>query len=127
MGRVEPGPNERGFVGRMVSVTVEVPQPGNAVAVPVSALDEDGETSVVFVQPDADKPYYSQRRVAVVQRLSDSVLVSSRLDEAERKRGLQELKPGDRIVTRQAYLLRGALADVKNRAKDEQAAKTASK
>jgi cobalt-zinc-cadmium efflux system membrane fusion protein len=122
MGRVEPGINDRGVVGRMVVATIDVPQPGDTVSVPVAALDEDGETSVVFVQPDADRPYFSQRRVVVVQRLSDAVLVSSRLDDAERKRGLSELKQGDRVVTRQTYLLRGTLEDVKNR-KDEQAVK----
>jgi cobalt-zinc-cadmium efflux system membrane fusion protein len=122
MGRAEPGINDRGVVGRMVVATIDVPQPRDTVSVPVAALDEDGETSVVFVQPDADRPYYSQRRVVVVQRLSDAVLVSSRLDDAERKRGLSELKPGDLVVTRQTYLLRGALEDVKNR-KDEQAGK----
>lgn len=122
MGRVEPGVNDRGFVGRMVAVTIDVPEPGNTVAVPVSALDETGDTSVVFIQPDRDKPYYSMRRVAVVQRLPDSVLVSSRLDEAEKKRGLQELQPGDRVVTRQAYILRSTLEDLKTR-KEEPAGK----
>jgi CheY-like chemotaxis protein/multidrug efflux pump subunit AcrA (membrane-fusion protein) len=115
MGRVEPGAAEKGIVGRMVSVIIKLPQPGSTVAVPVEALDEDGETSVVFVQPDADKPYYSMRRVSVVQRLSDVVLVSSHLSEAEKKRGLQELKRGERVVTRQTYLLHGALDDLKNR------------
>ncbi len=113
IGRVENLPPEVLHPGQMVSVTVEVPRPGSTVAVPVSALDEDGETSVVFVQPDPNQSYYSERRVAVVQRLSDVVLVSSRLDEAQRKRGLRELKPGDRVVTRQVYLLRGALQDLK--------------
>jgi multidrug efflux pump subunit AcrA (membrane-fusion protein) len=119
VGRVEPDPAEKGFVGRMVAVTINLPQPGNTVAVPVSALDEDGETSVVFVQPEEGKPYYSQRRVAVVQRLTDVVLLSSQLSEANMKAGLQPLKPRDRVVTRQAYLLRGALADVKDRAKEQ--------
>src|SRR5580692_4464567 len=99
----------------MVTVTVNLPQLENTVSVPVSALDEDGETSVVFVQPEEGKPYYSQRRVAVVQRLTDVVLLSSQLSEAELKAGLQPLKPRDRVVTRQAFLLRGALEDVKDR------------
>jgi CheY-like chemotaxis protein/multidrug efflux pump subunit AcrA (membrane-fusion protein) len=114
MGRVEPGQAQRGFVGRMVAVTIDLPQRGDTVAVPVTALDEDGETSVVFIQPDADKPYYSMRQVLVVQRLAEVVLVSSRLSEAERKIGLQEIKPGDRVVTRQTFLLRAALEDLKN-------------
>lgn len=118
MGRVEPDPSQRAFVGRMIVATINLPQPGNTVAVPVSAVDEDGEMSVVFVQPDPNKPYYSLRRVSVVQRLAAVVLVSSLLTEAERKRGLQELKPGDRVVTRQTYLLRGALEDLKSQ-KDE--------
>jgi membrane fusion protein, heavy metal efflux system len=119
MGRVQPDHFEKGFVGRMVSVTINLPQPGNTVAVPVSALDEDGATSVVFVQPDAGRPYYSERRVAVVQRLSDVVLLSSRLTDTERKLGLQALTPGERVVTRQAYILRQTLIDLKNAEKDK--------
>jgi CheY-like chemotaxis protein/multidrug efflux pump subunit AcrA (membrane-fusion protein) len=118
MGRVEPGHSQKAFVGRMVAVTIELPQPGDTVAVPVTALDEDGETSVVFIQPDTAKPYFSMRRVAVVQRLADVVLVSSRLSEAERKSGLEEITPGQHVVTRQTYLLRGALDDLKNQAQE---------
>jgi cobalt-zinc-cadmium efflux system membrane fusion protein len=123
MGRVTPGRSQTAFVGRMVAVTINLRQPRNTVAVPVSALDEDGESSVVFVQPDPDRPVYSQRRVAVVQRLTDVVLVSSSLTAAEREAGLQPLQPGDRVVTRQTYLLRGALADAKNAAREKNAAK----
>jgi Cu(I)/Ag(I) efflux system membrane fusion protein len=117
MGRVTPDRFQKAFVGRMVAATIDLPQPANTVSVPVSALDEDGESSVVFVQPDPDRPYYSQRKVAVVQRLTNVVLVSSRLTPAEREAGLQPLQPGDHVVTRQTYLLRGALADAKNAAK----------
>jgi cobalt-zinc-cadmium efflux system membrane fusion protein len=119
MGRVTPDRFQKAFVGRMVAATIDLPQPANTVSVPVSALDEDGESSVVFVQPDPDRPYYSQRKVAVVQRLTDTVLASSRLTPAEREAGLQPLQPGDRVVTRQTYLLRGALADAKNAAKEQ--------
>jgi membrane fusion protein, heavy metal efflux system len=118
MGGVDNPPSAKLHVGQMVSVAVNLPQPGNTVAVPVSALDEDGSDSVVFIQPNANKPYFSQRNVVVVQRLSDVVLVSSRLDDAERKHGLQALKQGDRVVTRQTYLLRAALQDLKGKAQD---------
>jgi cobalt-zinc-cadmium efflux system membrane fusion protein len=119
MGRVTPDRFQKGFVGRMLAVTLNLPQPGNTVAVPVSALDEDGESSVVFIQPDANRPYFSQRKVAVVQRLTDVVLLSSRLTPAQLEAGLQPLQPGDRVVTRQTFLLRGALADVKNAAREQ--------
>jgi cobalt-zinc-cadmium efflux system membrane fusion protein len=112
MGRLD---NRSGKLhpGQMVTATVELEQPGNTVAVPVSAVDDDGESSNVFVQPDANRPYFSQRRVAVVQRLADVVLVSSELSDAQRKSGLQKLAPGDRVVTRQTYVLRAALEDLK--------------
>jgi cobalt-zinc-cadmium efflux system membrane fusion protein len=113
MGRVEPRAAQKAFVGRMVAVTIELPQAANTVAVPVSAMDEDGEASIVFVQPESDRPYFSMRRVAVAQRLPDVVLVRSRLTEDELRKGLQPLQPGERVVTQQAYLLRGALDDLK--------------
>jgi CheY-like chemotaxis protein/multidrug efflux pump subunit AcrA (membrane-fusion protein) len=124
MGRVDNSSGKL-HVGQMVTVTIDLPQPGNTVAVPISAIDEDGEKSILFVQPDAGRPYYSKRVVSIVQRLSDVVLVSSRLTAEERKSGLQEINPGDRVVIQQAYVLRSTLDNLKSKKKAEASAPVA--
>ena len=45
--------------------------------IPTAALVEDGQESVVFVQPDPARPVYTLRRVAVARRYHDKVYVRS--------------------------------------------------
>lgn len=106
-------------VGQFVAATILLDAPGGTVSVPVSAVDEDGEASVVFVQPDSTKPRFHMRQVAIAQRLNEATLVRSQLTDAEVKRGLQPLLSGERIVTRQTYALRAALQDLQDKAKQE--------
>ncbi|MGH7170268.1 MAG: efflux RND transporter periplasmic adaptor subunit, partial [Gemmataceae bacterium] len=104
-------------VGQFVKATVDLPPPPNVVSVPASALVEDGEDSIVFVQPDPSKPRYARRRVAVAMRLRDAIYVRTDLSEKERKKGLQAVKPGEFIVTEGSLELQSALEDLQARAK----------
>jgi cobalt-zinc-cadmium efflux system membrane fusion protein len=104
-------------VGQFVTATVELPAPENVVSLPSSALDENGDESVIFVQPDPAKPRYTLRRVSVAMRLRDVVYVRSELTEAQRKKGLQEVKPGEFVVTQGVLELKAALEDLQAKAK----------
>jgi cobalt-zinc-cadmium efflux system membrane fusion protein len=105
--------------GQFISATVEIPPPENVVSVPTSALVEDGRDSIVFVQPDAGKRIYVMRRVAVTNRFSDVVYVKSVLTDAEKREGLQELTPGERVVTQSALEMKAAVEDFQAKAKNE--------
>jgi cobalt-zinc-cadmium efflux system membrane fusion protein len=104
-------------VGQFVTATVNLPAPPNVVSLPSSALVEDGEQSIVFVQPDPTKPRYVPRRVSVAMRLRDAVYVRSRLTPTEHKKGLQEVRPGEVLVTEGVLELQAALEDLQARAK----------
>jgi membrane fusion protein, heavy metal efflux system len=104
-------------VGQFVKATVDLPPPPNVVSLPSSALEEDGSESIVFVQPVPTKPRYARRRVAVAMRLRDVVYVRSELSEAERKKGLQEIKPGELVVTEGVLELQSALDDLQAKEK----------
>jgi len=104
-------------VGQFVTATVNLPAPPNVISLPSSALVEDGQESIVFVQPDPEKPRYALRRVSVAIRLRDVVYVRSQLTPLERKKGLQEVKPGEVLVTEGVLELQSALADLQARAK----------
>ena len=104
-------------VGQFVKATVDLPAPPNVVSVPASAVVEDGDQSTVFVQPDSSKHRYVRRRVAVALRLRDSVYVRGDLSAKDRKKGLQEVKPGEFIVTEGVLELQSALEDLQARAK----------
>lgn len=104
-------------VGQFVTATVNLPAPPNVISLPPSALVEDGQESIVFVQPDPAKPRYLPRRVSVAMRLRDAVYVRSRLTPTERKKGLQEVRPGEVLVTEGVLELQAALEDLQARAK----------
>jgi cobalt-zinc-cadmium efflux system membrane fusion protein len=106
-------------VGQFVTATVQLPPPPGQVAVPTSALDEDGETSVVFVQEDPSKPRFTRKLVDVTQRGEQFVLVRARLSAADKKEGRSPLRPGERVVTAGVVELEAALEDAVNGAKKE--------
>jgi cobalt-zinc-cadmium efflux system membrane fusion protein len=103
--------------GQFVTATVNLPAPSKVVSVPTSAIVEDGAESIVFVQPDLTKPRYVRRRVSVAMRLHDVVYVRSELTQQERKKGLQEIKPGESIVIEGVLELQAALEDLRAKAK----------
>lgn len=104
-------------VGQFVTATVNLPAPPKVVSLPTSALAEDGDESIVFVQPDPAKPRYVRRRVSVAMRLRDAVYVRSELIESERKKGLEEVKPGEVLVTEGVLELQATLEDLQAKAK----------
>ncbi|HEY7330994.1 MAG TPA: efflux RND transporter periplasmic adaptor subunit [Gemmataceae bacterium] len=104
-------------VGQFVTATVDLPAPPNVISLPSSALVEDGDESIVFVQPDPAKRRYVMRRVSVAMRLRDVVYVRSVLTQTERKKGLKEVKPGEVLVTEGVLELQAALEDLQAKAK----------
>jgi membrane fusion protein, heavy metal efflux system len=64
--------------GQFVSATVELPPPPDVVEVPIDAVVDDGQQSIVFVQTDAQKQQYTMRRVELVQRFNTTAFVRSK-------------------------------------------------
>jgi cobalt-zinc-cadmium efflux system membrane fusion protein len=94
--------------GQFISATVELPPPEDVVEIPISAMIEDGQDTVVFVETDAAKQQYTMRRIGLTNRFQDTVFVRSKpfakeeqLTPEEEERGLlpkQPLLPGERIL-----------------------------
>jgi cobalt-zinc-cadmium efflux system membrane fusion protein len=124
IGKVD-NKDDRLRVGQSVSALVNVPAPPNVVSIPATALVEDGDDSVVFVQPDPNKLVYVMKRVFVIQRFSGQAYVLSKLSEAQKRAGLKELVPGEWLVDSAVVELKAALEEVQARArrKDEETGK----
>jgi membrane fusion protein, heavy metal efflux system len=105
-GRVD-NPDGRMRAGQFITATIEVPPDPAEVEVPTAALVEDGDASVVFVQPDPGKTAYELRRVAVARRYHDVVYVRGGDPKAA------PLRPGELVVTSGAVLLKAALEDLR--------------
>src|SRR5947209_20455232 len=88
-------PRGRLLVGQFITASIEVPiaPEKEEVEIPINALVEDGRDSVVFVQPDAQKPYFEMRRVAVVRRFEDVVHLRNQLTSQEEKQVLKKPRP----------------------------------
>jgi cobalt-zinc-cadmium efflux system membrane fusion protein len=130
-GRLE-NPSGAYRAGQFITATVELPPPADAVTVPIGALVEDGEQTVIFVQTGrAEKGYtpFQMRRVLVVQRRHDVALVRWLQPEwvllstlappatpvnlaAATLCDLPAAEPDVRVVTSGALEMKGALDDL---------------
>ncbi|MBY0460471.1 MAG: hypothetical protein K2V38_24415, partial [Gemmataceae bacterium] len=89
-------------VGQFVTATLALPPTGGEVELPADAVVEDGRESVVFVRRAAASGSdldLDRTPVRVSRRFRDTVCV--RADGA--------VRPGDRVVTAGALLLRDAM------------------
>ena len=108
--------------GQFVTASIPVPPPPGVVAVPTNALVENGSDSVVFVQPDPKTLQYTMRRVKVVRRLQGWAYVLSEPEGADKRDGKKTydfVRPGDRVVTEGAVVLKSTLEDLQERKKAE--------
>jgi cobalt-zinc-cadmium efflux system membrane fusion protein len=101
--------------GQLITASITLPPAAGEVVLPAAAVVEEGGQAFVFVQPDARKPFYEERRVLVVRRSHDAVHVGSRLTPAQERQGLQAVRPGERVVTAGAIELKALLDDLKVR------------
>jgi membrane fusion protein, heavy metal efflux system len=106
--------------GQFVTATVSLPPPSGVVAVPATALVEDGHESIVFVQEDPARPEYTLRRVAVQARFSKNILVRSRPSAHDGGLELEGLHAADLVVVQGAVELKAALEDLKSMARPAQ-------
>jgi len=114
-----PNKDNKYLIGQFVTATIFVQPDPDTVQIPTDALNEVEGESLVFVQPDAKKPEYTLKRVAVDSRFKDVSFVRSKLTETDKKlseaekargrRPLQPLLPGERVVTRGIVEMTAAL------------------
>jgi cobalt-zinc-cadmium efflux system membrane fusion protein len=111
MGHID-NRHERYRAGQFITATVRLPAASQEVVLPAAALVDDGQESVLFVQTDSRQSHYRLRRVAVVRRTPKEIFVRSQLKPEEAARGLQPVRPGERVVAGSAIQLRAALDDL---------------
>jgi cobalt-zinc-cadmium efflux system membrane fusion protein len=117
-------PGEHIRAGQFVSATVRIQPPKDVVEVPLDAVVEDGQYSVVFVQPDPAKQHYTMRRVQLMHRFEKVAFVRAtpftereRLTPQDKEQGLQPLeplRPGERILKTGVGELKAALLDLES-------------
>jgi len=125
-------PKNRLRAGQLATASIDLPAPEHTVEIPITALVEDGKQSIVFVQPNAQKPQFTMKRVIVTHRFAKSAYVLSdftdlkperRTRTAEEKdQGLLEPEPlaaGELVITSGALELKAALEDKQSEGADK--------
>jgi membrane fusion protein, heavy metal efflux system len=115
--------------GQFVTATVKLPPPADVVQVPVDAVVDDGQQSIVFVQTDPAKQQWTMRRVDLTQRFDKVAFVRSKPFAKEEQPGAEELelgilpkeplRPNERILQTGAGELKAALLDKESEPKKE--------
>lgn len=95
--------------GQFITARVELMPGPDEAAIPASAVVDRGDEHFVFVQPDADDPRFTQRKVAVVRRNATTVFVRTQPTSAESHQGIQPLRVGERVVSSGALQLLAGL------------------
>ncbi|SIN68551.1 membrane fusion protein, cobalt-zinc-cadmium efflux system [Singulisphaera sp. GP187] len=119
VGPVE-NPDGRMRAGQFITAQVELPPEDGEIEIPIAALVEDGQESIVFIQPDPGQTVYAMRRVTVARRsgatatIRRTLALGSEKDSAEARDAAALLQPGDQVVTSGAVELRAALAGLQD-------------
>lgn len=99
-------------VNQFVTATINLPADPAMVAIPTSALIEEGQTTAVFVETDAAAHEVTRRVVAVTRRGKEHVFIRSEPNEQERKEGAEPLRAGESVVWRGALDLDSELSNL---------------
>lgn len=98
-------------VGQFITASIELPPAADVVEIPTTALVDDGDESIVFIQPDPKEPIFEMRRVVVVDRYQNVVLVRSRAKPGDT--ATKTIQVGEKVLASDAVELKSALEDLK--------------
>jgi membrane fusion protein, heavy metal efflux system len=101
------------LIGEFVTATVDLPPDPRLVAIPSSALIEEGDAASVLVAVDGSHRAFTPRKIAVVQRGRETILIRAEPSAAEKQRGAQPLHAGEEVVTTGNLQLAAELANFK--------------
>jgi membrane fusion protein, heavy metal efflux system len=119
IGQVD-NPGGRMRAGQFVTATVVLPPTFGEVEVPVTAVVDDGEETVVFVQPDPRQTIFVMRRGTLLRRIGPSAYVRGRAVSPGAPETLS-IRPGNLVVSSGAIELKSALGQLQTAAKFSEA------
>jgi len=119
IGQVD-NPGGRMRAGQFVTATVELPPTPGEVEVPVTDVVDDGEETVVFVQPDPRQPIFVMRRGTLLRRIGPNAYIRGRAVSPGAPADLS-IRPGDLVVSSGAIELKSALVQLQAAAKFSEA------
>ncbi len=107
-------PDGHFVAGQFITASVDLPADGGLVKVPPTAVVEEGNASLVFVETDRERCEFECRHVDVVRRGADSIIIRSRPFETDHARSAQPLQAGERVIVRGALRVNAELAELQS-------------
>ena len=99
-------------IGQFITATVEVPGDPTQIVVPISAVIEEGSSTAVFVETNAERHEFTRRRVVVKRRGRTLAHVLIEPDKTQTERGALPLRPGERVLVNSVVELDAELNDL---------------
>lgn len=99
-------------IGQFITATIEIPGDPGQIVIPISAAIEDGNSTSIFVETNAERQEFSRRKIAVVKRGMTMMHVAIAPDKLQAQRGAQGLHPGERILINSVVELDAELDDL---------------
>ncbi len=98
--------------GQFVTATIDSPPTPGLVALPSSAVIDQGATGMLFVSPNKDAGEFARRTVSIARRSFGEVWIHTVPNEDARRAGSQGLAEGEWVVTSGVLSLDGTLRDL---------------
>ena len=107
------------LVGQFVTATIMIRPPQDTVEIPTDAVNPLNGQEFVFIENPTAKNQFLIRRVSVVRSLKNTSFVRTKLTPEQKQVNegeypIEELKAGDRVVTRGVVELTAALEEIRN-------------
>ena len=100
-------------IGQFITATIDLPPDPTMVAVPTTALVEEGDNTQIFVEVDAEHHEFSRRQVMVTRRGRNLAFVRVSPTSSERRDGDEPLHAGEHVITTGVLELAAQLDDLK--------------
>ena len=102
--------------GQFVTARIPLPPPKDELAIPSSALVDEGGRPFIFLQPEAKETTYARQAIAVARRAGATVFVRGDPSPAEQQAGARPLRAGQRVVSSGTVQLAEALRGLQSAA-----------
>jgi membrane fusion protein, heavy metal efflux system len=100
-------------IGQFITATIDLPPDPTMVAVPTSALIEEGDDTQIFVEVDPVHHEYARRQVMVTRRGRNLAFIRVSPTSSERREGDEPLHAGEHVITTGVLELAAQLDDMK--------------
>jgi cobalt-zinc-cadmium efflux system membrane fusion protein len=100
-------------IGQFITATIDLPPDPTMVAVPTSALVEEGDNTQIFVEVDSVHHEFARRQVMVTRRGRNLAFVRVSPTSSERREGDEPLHAGEHVITTGVLELAAQLDDMK--------------